>query len=112
MLEASDEAFAARTASRRERPGSLGSPAGVRSSRGVVTVKTAGGATQTRMVRCGSSYLSQSQLALTFGLGSASSVDRVDVEWPSGRKDALTNVRANQTITIQESRGPQPSAIR
>ena len=76
-----------------------------------VTVK-AGGATLSRLVRSGSSYLSQSQLPLTFGLGSAATVDRVDVEWPSGRKDTLTNVRANQAITVQESRGPQPSAGR
>jgi hypothetical protein len=76
-----------------------------------VTVK-AGGATLSRLVRSGSSYLSQSQLPLTFGLGSAAAAERVDVDWPSGRKDTLTNVRANQTITVQESRGPQPSAVR
>jgi enediyne biosynthesis protein E4 len=74
-----------------------------------VTVKVSGGTTLSRTVKSGSSYLSQSQLPLTFGLGSATSVERVDVEWPSGRKDSLTNVRANQTITVQESRPPQPS---
>jgi hypothetical protein len=77
-----------------------------------VTVKIPGTVTLSRTVKSGSSYLSQSQLPVTFGLGSASGVERVDVEWPSGRKDALTNVRTNQTITIQESRGPQTSAIR
>jgi hypothetical protein len=77
-----------------------------------VTVKAAGAVTLARTVKSGSSYLSQSQLPVTFGLGPASSVERVDVEWPSGRKDALSNVHANQTITIQESRGSQPSAIR
>jgi hypothetical protein len=76
-----------------------------------VTVKS-GAVTLSRTVKSGSSYLSQSQLPVTFGLGPASSVERVDVEWPSGRKDALSNIRTNQTITIQESRGPQPSAIR
>ena len=60
--------------------------------------------TLSRTVKSGSSYLSQSQLAPTFGLGAAAGVERVEVEWPSGRKDALSNVRANQTITIQESR--------
>jgi enediyne biosynthesis protein E4 len=77
-----------------------------------VTVKVSGSTTLSRTVKSGSSYLSQSQLPVTFGLGSASSAERVDVEWPSGRKDALTNVRANQAITVQESRAPQPSAIR
>ena len=77
-----------------------------------ITVKVSGGVTLSRTVKSGSSYLSQSQLPVTFGLGSASIVERVDVEWPSGRKDALSNVRTNQTITIQESRPSQPSAIR
>jgi hypothetical protein len=77
-----------------------------------VTVKVSGTVTLSRSVRSGSSYLSQSQLPLTFGLGAAPAVERVDVDWPSGRKSTLTSVRANQMITIQESAGPQPSASR
>jgi hypothetical protein len=77
-----------------------------------VTVKVSANLAVSRTVKTGSSYLSQSQLAVTFGLGSASSVERVEVDWPSGRKNALTNVRSNQVITIQEGAGPQPSAIR
>ncbi len=77
-----------------------------------VTVKVSGSTTLLRTVKSGSSYLSQSQLPVTFGLGPASTVERVDVEWPSGRKSALTNVRANQAITIREDTGVQPSANR
>jgi enediyne biosynthesis protein E4 len=70
-----------------------------------ITVKVSGAmtpSTMSRTVKSGSSYLSQSQLPVTFGLGAAAAVERVEVEWPSGRKDALSNVRANQTITMQE----------
>jgi hypothetical protein len=77
-----------------------------------VTLRAAGNVTLTRTVKSGSSYLSQSQLPVIFGLGSASTVERVDVEWPSGRTSALANVRANQTITVREGGGVQPSAIR
>ena len=49
---------------------------------------------QTRMVKSGSSYLSQSELALTFGLGKQDSVSRIVIEWPSGRVDEHKNVRA------------------
>ena len=48
--------------------------------------------TQTRMVKSGSSYLSQSEMALTFGLGSRLAVERVVVEWPSGKTQDFKNV--------------------
>jgi len=49
---------------------------------------------QTRVVKTGSSYLSQSELALTFGLGRRDMADRVVIEWPSGRTEEYKNVRA------------------
>lgn len=49
---------------------------------------------QSRMVKSGSSYLSQSELAVTFGLGKRDAVTRVVIEWPSGRVDEHKNVRA------------------
>ncbi|HTS31004.1 MAG TPA: CRTAC1 family protein [Bryobacteraceae bacterium] len=50
-----------------------------------------------------SGYLSQSALPLYFGLGDATSIERVEVDWPSGRKQALTaGLRANETIRIKE----------
>lgn len=59
------------------------------------------------MVKTGSSYLSQSELPLTFGLGKPGSVKSMSLEvtWPSGRKDSIANVKPNQTITIQEGKG-------
>jgi len=58
----------------------------------VVRVFTPEGA-QLRMVRSGSSYLSQSELPVTFGLGARESADRVVVEWPSGSTVDFKNVR-------------------
>jgi hypothetical protein len=58
---------------------------------------------QWNMVRSGSSYCSQSDLALTFGLGKATSVS-VEVEWPSGAKQRLDKVAANQFLTITEGK--------
>jgi enediyne biosynthesis protein E4 len=56
-------------------------------------------------MRSGSSYLSQSELVLTFGLGNQSKADKVEVEWPSGQHDTLSNVSADQMITVQEAGG-------
>jgi hypothetical protein len=69
-----------------------------------VTLTTASGKPW-GVVRTGSSYLSQSELALTFGLGSAGKAARVEVAWPSGIVDTLTEVAANQTITVVEGKG-------
>ena len=57
------------------------------------------------MLHSGSSYLSQSELVLTFGLGSTTKADSIEVQWPSGQVDKLSNVYAGQTITIQEGKG-------
>jgi enediyne biosynthesis protein E4 len=69
----------------------------------VVRVQSALGK-QWNMVRSGSSYCSQSDMALVFGLGGDTSAS-VQVEWPSGGKQQFANVAANQAITIDESRG-------
>jgi hypothetical protein len=57
------------------------------------------------VVKTGSSYASQSELLLTFGLGKSEKVASVEVVWPSGRVDNLQDVSANQAITIQEGVG-------
>ena len=54
------------------------------------------------MVQSGSSYLSQSERILTFGLGKAQQAESVEVRWPSGRVDRLANVPAGKVIKIQE----------
>jgi hypothetical protein len=72
-----------------------------------VTATTNTGATMTRMVKGGSSYLSQSELPLTFGLGKpgATKVVRLQILWPSGRKDSIADVKPNQSLTVQEGKG-------
>ena len=56
------------------------------------------------MVRSGSSYCSQSDLALTFGLGADASAN-VEVDWPSGAKQQFKNVKANQRVLVDEAKG-------
>ena len=63
------------------------------------------GARPWQIVKTGSSYASQSELPLTFGLGQAAAVDGVRVSWPSGRVDSVGALQANQTVTIQEGSG-------
>jgi enediyne biosynthesis protein E4 len=70
----------------------------------VVRIESASGK-QWNTVRSGSSYCSQSDLALTFGLGSDPTVTAVEIEWPSGAKQKLTNIAANQFVTIEEGKG-------
>jgi hypothetical protein len=57
------------------------------------------------LVKSGSSYCSQSELPLTFGLGRATQVSGVKITWPDGRVDDVAATDANQTLTIQEGRG-------
>ncbi len=78
---------------------------GTRSNRdgigAVVRVRSAGGL-QTQTVHSGSSYLSQSELTLTFGLLNATSVESVEIDWPSGQKDYVKDLKCNSTYAIQE----------
>lgn len=67
----------------------------------VVRIDSAGGK-QWNTVKSGSSYCSQSDLSMTFGLGMDDAVSALDVEWPSGVKQRFTNIRSNQRITITE----------
>jgi enediyne biosynthesis protein E4 len=72
---------------------------------GAVVRVSAGGDAQSQMLRSGSSYLSSSELILTFGLGSHTAADAIEVRWPSGQSDRLTNVAADQMVTIKEGQG-------
>ena len=60
---------------------------------------------QWNVVHSGSSYASQSDLALVFGLGQDPVVNSIEVTWPSGTKQKFANVAVNQFITIDEARG-------
>ena len=72
---------------------------------GAIVRVTATGDTQTQMLHSGSSYLSASELVLTFGLGQSDKADSVEVRWPSGQVDRLANASAGQTITVTEGKG-------
>ena len=64
---------------------------------------TAGGRTLMKFNDGKSGYLSQSAMPLYFGLGDAGRVDRVEVDWPSGRKQTVTqNLRANEVLSVSE----------
>ena len=63
------------------------------------------GASSWQMVKTGSSYCSQSELPLTFGLGTATAVTKIDVKWPNGRVESFPGEKANQLLTIQEGKG-------
>jgi hypothetical protein len=60
---------------------------------------------QSKMLRSGSSYLSQSELVLTFGLGAQTKADAVEIQWPSGQVDKISSVSTGQTITVGEGKG-------
>jgi hypothetical protein len=63
------------------------------------------GQSQVRMVRGGSSYLSQSELPLTFGLGSRDKIDRVVIDWPSGRNEEYKDLPAGRSYKCLETKG-------
>src|SRR6266404_3799017 len=72
-----------------------------------VTLKTSKGAKMFSMVKTGSSYCSQSELPLTFGLGKPEEGLTVTLEvvWPSGQRDTIPNIKPNQSIIVQEGKG-------
>ena len=70
---------------------------------GAVVRVTTREATQSRMVKTGSSYLSQSEMTLTFGLGQRDAADRVVIQWPSGAMQEFKNVKAG-SYELLESR--------
>jgi enediyne biosynthesis protein E4 len=72
---------------------------------GSVVKLTAAGETQTEMLRSGSSYLSASELVLTFGLAQHDKADTVEIRWPSGQVDRLANVVAGETVIVTEGKG-------
>ncbi|MBS1796347.1 MAG: CRTAC1 family protein [Acidobacteria bacterium] len=59
-------------------------------------------------VRSSNSYYSSNDQRLNFGLGAAKSVKTIEIQWPSGQLDKLTEVAANQFVTVKEGAGIQP----
>jgi len=66
-----------------------------------------GGETSSRLVKSGSSFLSQSELPVTFGLGHRPNIDRAVISWPSGRTEEYKNLQAGR-YTCTEGKGIQP----
>ena len=81
-----------------------------RSGLGTIVRVTNAAGTQTQTVRSGSSYASQSDLALTFGFGAGTAPVAVEVAWPSGTRQTFAAVPVNQTLTVDETRGLLPTA--
>ncbi|MCA9254144.1 MAG: CRTAC1 family protein, partial [Phycisphaerales bacterium] len=73
---------------------------------GSVVKVTTGGFTQTGRIDAGSNYLSQSEMSAHFGLGTATVIDELRVEWTNGDVTIMNNVAADQTITIAASGSP------
>jgi hypothetical protein len=81
---------------------------GTRSNRDGIGARvrlTVGSATQVREVKAGSSYLGQNDTRLHFGLGNATSVDRLEIRWPSGTTENVSGIAANQIVTLTEGQG-------
>lgn len=76
---------------------------------GAVVRVQSGGSQQSLMMRSGSSYLSQSELMLTFGLGNSAKADSIEILWPSGQHETLRDIAAGQTIIVQEGAGIKSS---
>jgi enediyne biosynthesis protein E4 len=68
-----------------------------------------GGTSQSRLVKSGSSYLSQSELPVTFGVGTRDRIDRVVVSWPNGRSEEFRNVATGKAYDCVEGKGMLPS---
>jgi hypothetical protein len=82
--------------------------AGTKSNRDAVGARVrvvAGGRTLVREVKAGSSYLSQNDARLHFGLRGAAKVDRLEVTWAPGRREAFEDVAINRIVTIREGEG-------
>ena len=75
-----------------------------------ITVQSKSG-TQTRTLKSGASYCSQSELTTIFGIGNDSQIDSVAVNWPSGTADQLVNVKPNQFLTITQTLHEQSTRL-
>ena len=81
---------------------------GVKSNRGGIGARVrvvSGDLAQKDEVRSGDSYLSQSDKRLHFGLGARTKIDSIEVRWPSGAVDKVTNAKVNSLIVVKEGQG-------
>jgi hypothetical protein len=81
---------------------------GTRSNRSAIGTRvkmTSGGHSQIDEVMSGSSYYSQNDLRLHFGIGRATKADAVELSWPSGAKETVRDLPANHRVVVQEGKG-------
>ena len=86
---------------------------GTKSNRDAIgaTVRVfAGGMTQSRVVKGGSSYLSQSELPVTFGLAKQDRIERIVIDWPSGRTEEYKDLQAGRGYVCTEGKGISPQS--
>lgn len=76
-----------------------------RSAIGAEVRVTVSGRTLVNEVRSGSTFLSQSDFRLHFGLGAAKKIDKLEVRWPSGAEESVSGAQPNSFITILEGKG-------
>ena len=82
--------------------------AGTKSNRLALNARVkivAGGVTQTDEIHSGGSYLSQNDLRLHFGLGTAKKIESVEIRWPSGKTDLLKDLDRDQFYSVLEGQG-------
>jgi hypothetical protein len=60
---------------------------------------------QSRVVRTGSSYLSQSELPLTFGVGTAAAIDEATIDWPGGKREQVGALKTGRSYVVTEGKG-------
>jgi hypothetical protein len=72
---------------------------------GATVIATVGSRRLVREVRAGSSYLGQNDVRIHLGLGGGTTVDRLEIRWPSGQVDVLKAVAAQQVVTVTEGAG-------
>jgi hypothetical protein len=87
--------------------------AGTRSNRLAIGARlklTAGGITQTEEIHSGGSYLSQNDLRVHFGLGAATKIDSLEIHWPSGKVETLTNLATDKFYSVLEGQGIVPAS--
>jgi enediyne biosynthesis protein E4 len=87
--------------------------AGTKSNRLAIGARlklVAGGMTQTEEIHSGGSYLSQNDLRVHFGLGSATRIDSLEIRWPSGHVDTISGLAADKFYSVLEGQGIVPAA--
>ena len=75
---------------------------GPRDAVGAYVRATVNGKTRLLLVKSGGSYLSSGDARLTLGLGNAARVERLEIHWPGGRVQTLTDVAADRQLSIVE----------